>query len=519
MRMNFWRLAIISLILSSCAQVGTITGGERDSIAPKPIEERVSPPNASLQFTEKKVRIPFDEFIQLNSPSQNIKMIPPHATIKSKVKGKILELSWEEDLQPNTTYAIYLNRAVKDFTEGNDTIMQYVFSTGQILDTLEMDFFVADAWTGKPSPNVTVGLFDPETDEILNFASTNTQGVALLKYLSPRDYKIRAFLDDNNDLKSQKFESQGYIKAETVNPLDSNENVFRMIPPDFSPQLSEITHQSPGIFFLGANVPLTNVKLSIFNQIHKEFTFLAEDSLQIFLPEDTLSNVEIIIESDEISDTLSKRIFPTQKTGKIDVKLTQAEAFSPKDVFSIKVNSWITEINPTQIQIIKAMDSSELTIDSLTFQANILSIHLDRNQSSQVVIVIDSMAIKTQNGWAPKSRLTATLNPARKYGNLILLENENKDFNRLVFVMKGEEVIYETSIKKGENSAKIDLVKPDSYWFKVVLDTNQDGKWSKGSIKNRIEPETILLFTDESKVRANWDVEVKLEAPELLENE
>lgn len=519
MRMALWRFVILILLVSSCAQVGTITGGERDSSAPKPIAEKVNPPNASLQFTEKKISIPFGEFIKLNKPAQNIKMIPPHATIKSKIKGKTLELSWEEDLQPNTTYAIYMNRAVKDFSEGNDSIMQYVFSTGQILDTLQMDFFVVDAFTGKPVKNATVALFHPDTNEIMNFASTDAKGLAELKYLSSRDYKVEAFIDDNNDLEAQDYEKQGYIENERVNPLDSAENLFRMISPDFQPQFSEVLYKSPGNFFIGSNVSLEDANISVFGQPYQEVKFLAEDSLQIFFVEDTISNVEISILSDNLSDTLSKKIFPAQKSGSLNVRLSQNEAFAPNDTFSVQINSWIRQINSEQIQIIKATDSSELIIDSLTFEANELNFHLDRSQSSQVAIVLDSMAIETQNGWAPKSRILATLNPARKYGNLIISESQNKDFDRLIFVMKGDKVIHETALLGGEETTTIEFVEPNTYWFKVVLDENKDGQWSKGSVSEHIVPETILLFTDEAKVRANWDIEVTLEAPEPIEDE
>jgi hypothetical protein len=40
------------------------------------------------------------------------------------------------ELSKETTYAIYLNRTVKDVHEGNDTLITYVFSTGKWIDSI-----------------------------------------------------------------------------------------------------------------------------------------------------------------------------------------------------------------------------------------------------------------------------------------------------------------------------------------------------------------------------------------------
>ena len=80
---------LTSLILTSCAQVGTITGGEKDIAAPKPITDKVNPPNASVNFSGNQVVIPFDEYFTLSSPGTSIQIVPPHATMKASVKKRL----------------------------------------------------------------------------------------------------------------------------------------------------------------------------------------------------------------------------------------------------------------------------------------------------------------------------------------------------------------------------------------------------------------------------------------------
>ena len=66
MSMVFKKIIIlfIPLILLSCAQVGTLTGGEKDEIAPQPVAGKTFPPNETIGFRSNEVEITFDEFIQ-----------------------------------------------------------------------------------------------------------------------------------------------------------------------------------------------------------------------------------------------------------------------------------------------------------------------------------------------------------------------------------------------------------------------------------------------------------------------
>ena len=61
---------VLIAILSSCAQVGTLSGGEKDETAPKPIEKKTQPANETLLFSGNSVSFEFEEFIQLNNPQQ-----------------------------------------------------------------------------------------------------------------------------------------------------------------------------------------------------------------------------------------------------------------------------------------------------------------------------------------------------------------------------------------------------------------------------------------------------------------
>ena len=75
MSIRFGIVLSIALLLGACAQVEPLSGGEQDRIAPKPNMEKMSPPNGSTNYSGNQISIPFDEFIRLNNPGENIIVI------------------------------------------------------------------------------------------------------------------------------------------------------------------------------------------------------------------------------------------------------------------------------------------------------------------------------------------------------------------------------------------------------------------------------------------------------------
>lgn len=124
-------IIIISILLVSCANVGQLTGGEKDE--KNPIITKTNLKNTN--FKDKSIIISFDEYIELNNPIENIKLFPNHSTLKFSVKYKSLIIKIDSNLRENTTYNLIIKEGIKDNHEGNLFNFEYIFSTGDNLDT------------------------------------------------------------------------------------------------------------------------------------------------------------------------------------------------------------------------------------------------------------------------------------------------------------------------------------------------------------------------------------------------
>lgn len=196
-------VAFLLLILGAagCAKQSSPEGGPYDMTPPRVV--RCTPEMGSTNVSTHRVRITFDEYIQLERGEDKIIYSPPQRIPpKALVNQKQLVVTYQDSLIANTTYTINFNRAIKDYNEGN-YIEQYVyaFSTGDYLDTMQVSGQVLDAYTLQPVPRILAGVYNTPlpTDSLdrpmTRMTYTDDKGHFTLQNVRDGDYYAIALVD------------------------------------------------------------------------------------------------------------------------------------------------------------------------------------------------------------------------------------------------------------------------------------------------------------------------------------
>ena len=159
-------LALISVLLISCAKRGSITGGPKDTIAPVIVKS--NPKNYETNFTGKTIKIDFSEYIKVKDINKQLIISPPMekapTVIPQGSASKFISITLNEDLKPNTTYSFNFGQSITDYNEGIPySQFKYVFSTGAYVDSLSVSGTIKDAFDNKTDDFVTVMLYDAAT--------------------------------------------------------------------------------------------------------------------------------------------------------------------------------------------------------------------------------------------------------------------------------------------------------------------------------------------------------------------
>ncbi len=191
------------LLLYACANVVSPTGGPRDEDPPKVI--RSSPPNFSTNFDDDQIRIFFDEFVRLQNIRQQMLVSPPlEKTPEVRIRGRSIIIDIVEELRPNSTYNMFFGDAIRDITEGNAIPnFQFVFSTGDYVDSLSVRGQVINAFNHDAEEGVFVMLYNNINDSVpylerpVYLAKTDKEGRFVISNMADGEYLMFALRDNN----------------------------------------------------------------------------------------------------------------------------------------------------------------------------------------------------------------------------------------------------------------------------------------------------------------------------------
>lgn len=200
-------LLVFVTLFPRCANIVPPQGGPRDTIPPELISS--NPPLYSTQISPEEINLLFDEYIELRNLQQQLLISPPQKERPDfSHRGKSLIIRLYDELLSNTTYTINFGNAIVDLNEANPfRNFEFVFSTGEVIDSLSVSGRVINAKTNAPEENVLVMLYANLQDsvpmlEIPVYASrTDKEGFFRLRHLKADTFKMFALKDVNNNFK------------------------------------------------------------------------------------------------------------------------------------------------------------------------------------------------------------------------------------------------------------------------------------------------------------------------------
>lgn len=517
MRLRFGFILISLSLVSACAIVEPLSGGERDENAPVPNMAEMSPLNGSTNFNGKEISIPFDEFISLNNPSENIVVIPPDIKPKAKIQNKTLVLSWEEDLRPNTTYSFYLNSVVQDLNEKNDSLMSFVFSTGSTIDSLTALFETNDAFGLSVLPGQTVGLYESFSDSILPnyFGKTDKDGKVILKYMKSGNYDVVAFTDQNKNLKPEANESFGFKKEKLIlTDLSIDTNFILISPPYQESKVTTVMLVPPSTFIVGANRSLEEATYYLNGELLSDehiYTFSSDSVLLPFQWSDS-SNYELIVASKNWSDTTGFRMQSKDKDAALKLSPNKTDNVFPNEPIGFMSNHLIDSLNVPSVLIVNTKDSSNIPLRRIkSLGANIELDFVRKDELKNIEVIFLPSAIISQTGTNVDTlRYKINVLTEREIGSLeVKLDGFSSAL--VIDLLKNGKLEERIPLRKGIDSYVFTNLLPGEYTFRLTVDKNENGRWDGGNWLDKTLPEEVKMYSKPNRVRGNWDTEITLQ--------
>jgi len=529
-------LIAIALALSSCASIQQPTGGEKDRTPPKVLKEE--PANFSTSLKAKEVVITFDEYIKISNESKEFSLSP--AMDKSpqyKIKKKSLHIKFMDTLAANTTYTINFGRGLVDYNEGN--ILKnysYVFSTGTKIDSLTVSGTVTNSVSQQAVLDATVFLIPVKQDSIFGkrraniFTTTDSSGNFNLRYLRPDTYRIYALKEEGGDrIYNSTNEEIAFLKDSvnlTKNVSGLHLQLFKEQPERF--RVTDRKIESDGKLLYVFNKGLEKPDIRSLHPADLDASKIKEfsrqrDSAYVWLRSMNFDSVRVIISDN--GKALDTNVIRRSRRDayKQDIVISDnlsASRIKPGTDLVLTFSAPVGSIDPSKISLLQdsvPVNGLRVVKDSLSARRYIFK--FPWKLQKQYELKLAEKAIGGKFGGESKAYTKQFIrDDDLNYGNLTLtvnLPDTGKSY-LLQMLNDANELIHEQILTRTGKVvySKYSLGK---YRFRVVYDENNNGKWDTGSVKDRRYPEKVWNSSNETTLRANWDLEESLEVPPASE--
>lgn len=526
---------LVALLLTACAQVRELHGGEKDTEAP--VLLAAQPPNGTIHFQSERIVLRFNERVKLDRVRDRLLISPPldrtpDVTVRG---GEDVVIDLRAPLAPNTTYTFNIGEAVTDITESNAAGgLTYVISTGDFLDSLQMHGSVIDAFTDQPEPDMLVVLHaDTDTAGFSRgrpayFTRTDKQGGFVLRNLREGRYRIHALQDQNANFKNDLPNERVAFLDTRVHPVDSTAHVLRVFLPLASvQQVKEAVVQPERSWRLVFARPIDTLSLTSIDRTGGVLEWRQERNTTLdtilFWPSDTtlLSGQRFEVrDASGIIDTLTYR--PARKMPfNLDVKYLRGV----EDRITFLASRPVRSID--QQKVIIHIDSNSITTDHIETVLDIDTIDPRRLTLAMNLALDRKLALELLPGAVTDIYGGSNDTLRLAFGSVLPQETGDLRVNLtadslapvtgpffLQLLNSQGGVLRTLPVPALPFRADLPATPSGVYTLKLVRDEDGDGRWSTGSLREHRQPERVFRQGGEVNVRAGWEVVVDWRVPE-----
>ncbi len=520
---HYFLIIVCLSIFQGCARKGRPEGGPKDETPPVMVVAK--PEHKSLNFNQKNIRIYFDEYVVLRDLSKQLIISPPFKIdpliTPQGTPSKYINIKILDSLKKNTTYTFNFGDAIKDNNESNTLEnFKYVFSTGNLIDSLNLSGSVKDIFKKELTKNYNVLLYkaDSTYNDSIPFKRkpdyvTKTFDSLNFKFSNIKEgkYFVMAIDEEASDYKfNPSIDKIGFIKDTIFLPKDSLINtpiiLFKEKPPYKFKRGKEISKGKIQFGFIGDK----ELKVKLLSKVPDTFK-----SATMFESEkDTLNYWHTPIEADSLNFLVSYKneldtttvFLRKKKIDSLSISNTIKNTLHLTDTLKLITNNPISKIDSTKFTLV---DSDTLAIPFKLKKISINKIGLFFEKKPKKGYVFKGLpnAIEDLYGIASKDTLEYKFSTkeVEDYGSIILNLKKEVDSPVIIELLADEEVVQKRIVNKSK-TIEFSLLEPKEYIVRAIIDENKNNVWDSGKLIEKKQPEKIIYLTEILKMRANWSI-------------
>lgn len=543
-RRLFITLVLFATLLSAagCAKQGFPSGGPKDQTPP--VVTGTEPANGTTHFDAKEFVIHFDEYVTVKDAENNILVSPPmkHKP-EYKTKGRGIVVKIKDTLRENTTYLFQFKEAIADFTEGNVLpSYEYVFSTGDAMDTMSLGGRVLDARSAKPwKETVTVMAYREEqegagaqdagrdtmatTEQPHYVTRCDKEGRFAFHYIPAGRYRLVALEDKNRNLRVDPADPAAWDTAFIVSRASSDSNgtarpvMLISAPENLQQRILKSEFAAPGRIIVVSQLPMQNPRIEDEKAQWQSRLNAKGDTLTAWCFDAKRDSARLVISDTGLQDTLKLRYIVKGKGG----RRTMAGAKEEKpplmttlcdgnkayydDLGLAFINPIVDMTDSAMAEVMYLKDSTvtlfPITLDISGIMAHIMATGIKSGEQYRVRL---AEGLFTDLYGNRSDSMTFTMTP-KDYGTLTIDIDNRMGAPLVVEVLDKRDTVVQQQSLPGNGKLRFIHLPTGDYRLRAVVDKDSNGRWTPGDYRRQRLPEQAVFFEKTLSLRERWEME------------
>lgn len=523
-------LLILCLCITSCARMGTPSGGPKDITPPKFLGSKPDTLSTKVDKSIKEIILNFDEYVLVKDISKQVIISPPLRTPPtiepSTIARKYVSVKFYEPLNENTTYTINFGSSIQDNNEGNKlNNFSYIFSTGEVIDSLWLSGKVQQSLEQTVPLTTLVSLYKIEKDSLgkdsvdlkrkpYYITKIDSAGNFKLNHLHEGRYRLIAFNDLNSNLIIDPDKEIAGFSEDIINPISSSQYNIVLSPIKQKYKVISAEQSGQGIikFKFKGNPKEVEIK-----SLEKEFPPIKiqhinfSDSLFVYFDNKEIKSInkkgqiKFLVQYQNKSDTL-KTIYDKQLNTKLSF-VPEEKEITPSNYFTLNSSTYISEINKSKIEVFKNKEPLNFTVEKDSLNSNKINIKFPINFDTQYSIKIYANAFKDFLGQENTDTLSYNIQTKKQteLGNLSI-KIQNKPTSKFFFQLLTEKYQIIENLYGDNDLFEFKNLLPGKYLIRILVDENNNGLWDTVDLDDFKPAEKTYLYHSPIDVRALWNI-------------
>lgn len=244
------------------------------------------------------------------------------------------------------------------------------------------------------------------------------------------------------------------------------------------------------------------------DSIYLQMQHLVSDSLYNLVPQtDTLLAV---YRHPRLSEKAMETYLRNKQSRRLTIKSNASNKFEVYDTISITSEFPLDSIHTHMIHLVQKVDTllRPLPFQLLPHDSIGMTYHLlaSLQPEQTYILTIDSAAIRDIYGVTNDSiAYNIRLKALNEYASLMVKLTHYDPQARIQLLNDKDQVVRE--LPASPEGTKFEYLAASTFFLRMYIDHNNDGKWTTGDWLLRRQPEPVYYYPSKLKLRANWDFE------------